>query len=117
MGCDLARSEEFQELKKHFTKKVNQLDSEMQLEHGPIFSRLTERKLKLIGETMGTIDRNPNMTMYELSYLVEDRIDSEEIELANSKTFEEKEIIYHNISALECISYLVRKVRLKYRHC
>lgn len=54
------------------------------------------------------------MTMQQLSHHIEVRIDVEEREIDGTRTFEEKEIIYHSINAYEWIYSVVRTILLNW---
>jgi hypothetical protein len=47
--------------------------------------------------------------------MIEDRIDAQEREIEDARSFEEKENIYHNISAYEWIFGVVKAVLRKYK--
>jgi hypothetical protein len=115
MECQLGTSEEFQELKKRLLTEVKKLYKTQELDHSPVFRRLMEKKIQLIGDTLEAIDRNPEVTMHELSCQIEDRIDVEEKEIDDAQRFEEKQVIYHRISAYEWIFGVIRAVMLKYK--
>ena len=83
--------------------------------HIPIFQRWIETKLVCINKSKTLIIQNPNLTINELSQLLDDRIERETNKLGKTKIFEEMEIIYSNLSALEWTRNIVRTVDLKYR--
>ena len=115
MEYQLATSEEFRILKKRLYGEVKKLYKILGQDHSPVYRRLIEKKIQLLGDTLETIHRNPGMKLYELCYMLEDRIDSEGREIDDALTFGEKENIYHSISALEWIFGTVKSVLQKYK--
>jgi hypothetical protein len=115
MECQLATSEEFQVLKKRLLNEVKKLYKTLGQDHSPVYRRLMEKKLQLIGDTIETAGRNPGMKLFELCAQIEDRIEAQEREIDDSKTFEEKENIYHSISAYEWIFGVVKAVLRRYK--
>lgn len=111
-----AASEEFRDLRKRLLKELKKLYKISKLDHSPIFIRLLEKKVELKADTLETIDRNPSMTMQQLSHHIEVRIDVEEREIDGTKTSEEKEIIYHSNNAYEWIYSVVRTILLNWCH-
>ena len=71
MEYHLAASEEFQDLRKRLLKELTKLYKISKLDRSPIFIRLLEKKIELIADTSETIDRNPSMTMRQLSHHIE----------------------------------------------
>jgi hypothetical protein len=115
MQTRLGTSEEFQVLKKRLLGEVKRLYSTLNEDHSPVYRRLMETNLQLICDTVETVGRNPAMKMFELCSMIEDRIGAEEREIDDVKTFEEKENIYHSISAYEWIFGVVKSVLRKYK--
>jgi hypothetical protein len=115
MESQLATSEEFQILKKRLLGEVKRLYNTLDQDHSPVYRRLMETKIQLICDTIETVGRNPTMKMFELCSMIEDRIDAQEREIEDARSFEEKENIYHNISAYEWIFGVVKAVLRKYK--
>jgi hypothetical protein len=115
MEYQLATSEEFQVLRKRLLAEVKKLYKIRDLDHSPVFRNLIEKKIQLIGDILEAIERNPGMKMHELCAQVEDKIDAEEREIDDARTFEEKGDIYHRINAYEWIFGVAKTVLLKYK--
>jgi hypothetical protein len=115
MEYQLATSEEFQVLKKRLLSEVKRLYKTLDQDHSPIYRRLMEKKIQLICDTIETVGRNPGMQMFEVCAQIEDRIDAQEREIDDARTFEEKENIYHSINAYEWIHGVVKSVLRKYK--
>lgn len=115
MECQLSSSEEFLVLKKRLLNEVKKLYKTLGQDHSPVYRRLMEKKIQLIGDTLERVSRNPGMKLFELCAQIEDRIDAQEKEIDDAKTFEEKENIYHSISAYEWIFGVVKAVMRKYK--
>jgi hypothetical protein len=98
------------------SQRIKKLSKISKLDRFPIFIRLLEKKVELKADTLETIDRNPSMTMQQLSHHIEVRIDVEEREIDGTKTSEEKEIIYHSNNAYEWIYSVVRTILLNWCH-
>jgi hypothetical protein len=109
------RSEQFQELLKKLSKEDNRLHNEIHFDHVSFFQRWIEKKIEFIDQSRKLIVRNPDLTINELANILDNRIEREARKLDKTKTFEKREIIYNNLSALEWIRNLVRTVELKYR--
>lgn len=76
----ITSNDEFQELKTKLIAEIKGLENEINRQHLPSY-HIIERKIQLINSTLDTIEANPNMTMQELSDLIDYRIESEETEL------------------------------------
>ena len=61
------------------------------------------------------IQRNPNLTINELANILDNRIEKEAGKLNKIRTFEKRENVYNNLSALEWVGNTVRTVELEYR--
>jgi hypothetical protein len=97
MECQLATSEEFQVLKGRLLGEVKRLYNTLGQNHSPVSRRLMETKIQVICDTIETAGRNHTMKMFELCSMTEDRIDAQEREIEEARTFEEKEDLYHSI--------------------
>lgn len=115
MESQLATSEEFQVLKKRLYSEIKSLYKTLDQDHSPVYRRLLEKKIQLIGDIIDTINPNPGISLYELCSMIEGRIDVEEREINDGVPFEEKENIYHSISAYEWIFGVVKGVLQKYK--
>lgn len=105
----LTLDDEFQELKTRLVAEIKGLENEINRQRLPSY-HIIERKIQLINSTLDTIESNPNLTMQELSDLIEYRIDGEERELDDAETVPETERILNEIRILEWIRFIVRKV-------
>jgi hypothetical protein len=115
MEYELASSEEIQVLKKRLLNEVKNVYRTLNEDHSPVYRRLLETKSRLIGETLGNIAQNSNIRLDELVSFVEDRIETAEKEIDDAMTFNERENLFHMISAYEFIFGMVKKVWRKYR--
>jgi hypothetical protein len=109
------RSEQFRELLKKLTKENNRLHDEIQFNHVSFFQRWIERKIEFIGLSENMIQENPDLTINELANMLDNRIEREARKLNKIKTFEKREKVYNNLSALEWVRNVVRAVELEYR--
>jgi len=111
----LAKSEQFQEIKKKLkTESVNLLN-EMKTEHVPIFYSWIDSKLKCIDETVKLVDKNPILSINELAEFLDQKIEKCARKLNRTKEFSRMEAICNRLSALEWTRNIVRTIKLNYR--
>ena len=112
---DFGRSEQFQELLKKLAREDNRLHNDIQFDHVSFFRRWVEKKIEFINQSRNLIYGNPDLTINELASIFDNRIEREARKLDKTKTFEKREIIYNNLSAMEWIRNIVRAIERKYR--
>jgi hypothetical protein len=115
MEYQLAPSEELQVLKKRLLNEVKNVYRNLKQEHSPVYRRLLDTRSQVVGDTLETIAKKPDIRLHELASLVNDKIETAEKEVDVAVTFLERENLYHRISAYEFIFEVVKKVSHKYR--
>jgi hypothetical protein len=114
MEEDFGRSEQFQELLEKLAREDDRLHNDIQFHHALFFRRWVEKKIELINQSRNLIQGNPDLTINELVSILDNRIEREARKLDKTRTFEKREIIYNNLSAMEWIRNVVRAIELKY---
>lgn len=112
---ELAPSEELQVLKKRLLNEVKNIYRNLNEEHSPVYQRLLETRVQLIGDTLEMIANKPDIRLDELASFMNDRIETAEKEVDDAVTFVERENLYHKISAYEYIFEVVKRVSRKYK--
>ena len=87
----------------------------MQFNHVSFFRHWVEKKIEFIDQSKKLIRGEPDLTINELANILDNRLEKEARKLDNTKTFEKREIIYNNLSAMEWVRNVVRAIDLKYR--
>ena len=87
----------------------------MQFNHVSFFRHWVEKKIEFIDQSRKLIRGEPDLTINELANILDNRLEKEARKLDNTKTFEKREIIYNNLSAMEWVRNVVRAIDLKYR--
>jgi len=78
--------------------------------HATTFNRSIENKIVLVKQILRLLERYPKMTVKELLYLIECRIEGEKIVLSSYRwSIEMDQVHYDNRDNLERIRYIVRK--------
>lgn len=111
----LAKSEQFQELKKELKNESVNLMNEMRTKHVPIFYNWINSKLQCIDETIRLIDQRPILSINELTDCLDQKIETYVRKLNKTKKFSTMEAICNRLSALELTRNLIRTIYLKYR--
>jgi hypothetical protein len=111
----LARSEQFQELKKVLKKESLTLVEEMKAKHVPIFYNWINSKLHCIDEILKLVDQNPILSINELVECLDQRIEKEARNLNKTKEISRMEAICNRLSALEWTRNIIKTIYLKYR--
>jgi hypothetical protein len=111
----LARSEQFQELKKELKKESLTLMDEMKTKHVQIFYNWINSKLHCIDEILKLVDQNPILSINELAKCLEQKIETEARTLNKTKEFSRMEAICNRLSALEWTRNIINTIYLKYR--
>ena len=111
----LARSEQFQELKKVLKKESLTLVEEMKAKHVPIFYNWINSKLHCIDEILKLVDQNPILSINELAECLDRKIETEARNINKTKEFSRMEAICNRLSALEWTRNIIKTIYLKYR--
>lgn len=107
---DFGRSEQFQELLKKLAIEDNRLHNDIQFDHVSFFRRWVEKKIEFINQSRKVIYGIPDLTINELASSLDNRLERAR-KLDNAKTFEKREIIYNNLSAMEWVRNVVESRR------
>jgi hypothetical protein len=78
-------------------------------DHAPTFNNSLKNKIRLIRQLLRIIDRYPKVTIKQLLYLIESKIEGERFLLDFYNTVELSDPHFDNIDNLEHIRFLVRK--------
>lgn len=111
----LAKSEQFQELKKELKKESLTLMDEMKAKHVPIFYNWINSKLYCIDEILKLVDQDPILSINELTECLDRKIETEARKLNKTKEFSGIEAICNRLSALEWTRNIIKTIYLKYR--
>jgi hypothetical protein len=109
MRYHLQWTNELQALERKFITEIESLEKGIHPEHGPTFTRIIEKKISLLRETLEIVEANPDITLEELAELVDHKLETEERAVKNAKTVFDSDVIFDSIRILDWIRYLIRE--------
>jgi len=98
-----------QDLQIRLLDEIEDSQNKIHPNHATTFNRSIENKIVLVKQILRIMERYPNMTVKELLYLVDCRIEGEKILLSDSKTIDVSQIHYDNRDNMERIRFIGRK--------
>ncbi len=96
----------FRELQRSLRDEITDAIRELFPEQDTTFNRSIKRKIELLTETLRLISRYPCMSIKELSFIIDFKIEGEKILLDNARVTEQTELIYDDLAIMEWIRYM-----------
>lgn len=98
-----------QELQTRLLDEIQDLQNKIHPEHSTTFDRSIQNRIVLLKQIIRLMERYPNVTVNELLYLIDCRIEGEKIVLHHARTTDMSQIHHDNRDSLEYIRFIVRK--------
>jgi hypothetical protein len=99
----------FENVRKGLLDEVKATENRIHSVHSTTFNSSMQNKIDLAKQILRLMERNPKMTVKDLMYLIECRIEGEKIVLSSYRwSVEMDQIHYDNRDNLERIQFIVR---------